>query len=42
MSDKAPFAFNGTIAQVQVKYLGTPTQVLEEKRQTDAPILSED
>src|SRR5208282_1276304 len=35
--DKAPFAFNGKIEQVQVKYLGLPAQLQEEKRQTDAP-----
>lgn len=40
--DQAPFAFNGKIAQVHVKYLGTPAQVQEEKRQTDAPIPAED
>jgi hypothetical protein len=38
--DKAPFKFNGKIEQVQVKYLGAPAQVQDEKRQTDGPILS--
>jgi arylsulfatase len=36
--DKAPFAFTGNIEQVHVEYLGSPAQVQEEKRQTDAPI----
>jgi hypothetical protein len=40
--DQAPFAFAGKIEQVQVKYLGTPAQVEEEKRQTDAQIPAED
>ena len=34
--DKAPFAFTGKIAQVQVKYLGSPAEMQEEKVQTDA------
>jgi hypothetical protein len=33
--EKAPFAFNGKINQVRVKYLGTPAQLQEEKKQTD-------
>jgi arylsulfatase len=40
--DKAPFAFNGKIEQVHVQYLGSPVQVKEEKRQTDAPISAMD
>ena len=40
--DKAPFAFNGKIAQVQVKYLGSIAEVKEEKQQTDAPVSSVD
>jgi hypothetical protein len=40
--DKAPFTFNGKIAQVRVKYLGSSAEVKEEKRQTDVSVLSED
>jgi hypothetical protein len=40
--DKAPFEFNGKIEQAQVKYLGFPARVQEEKRQTDGPIPSDD
>jgi len=36
--DKAPFAFNGKINQVKVKYLGTPAQQQEEKKETDGEI----
>jgi hypothetical protein len=36
--EKAPFAFNGKIDQVHVKYLGTPTQQQEEKKETDGQI----
>jgi len=36
--EKAPFAFNGKIDQVHVKYLGTPAQQQEEKKETDAQI----
>jgi arylsulfatase A-like enzyme len=36
--EKAPFAFNGKIEQVRVKYLGTPAQQREEKKETDALI----
>jgi hypothetical protein len=34
--DQAPFPFTGKIDQVQVKYLGSPAEVQEEKKQTDA------
>jgi hypothetical protein len=40
--DQAPFAFNGKIAQVQVKYLGSTAEVQEEKKQTDALIPAAD
>ena len=40
--DKAPFAFTGKIEQVLLKYLGSPAQVQDEKRQTDGPIPAED
>jgi hypothetical protein len=40
--DKAPFAFNGKIVQVRVKYLGSVAEVKEEKQQTGAPVSSED
>jgi hypothetical protein len=40
--DKAPFEFNGKIAQVQVKYLNTLSQAQEEKRQTKQPMPSVD
>jgi hypothetical protein len=39
---QAPIQFNGKIERVRVKYLGTPAQVQEEKRQTDGPIPAED
>jgi arylsulfatase A-like enzyme len=34
--DKAPFTFNGKINQVKVKYLGTPAQLQQEKKDTGA------
>jgi arylsulfatase len=34
--DKAPFAFNGKINQVKVKYLGTPAQQQQGKKDTGA------
>jgi arylsulfatase len=40
--DRAPFPFNGKIAQVVVRYLGSTAEVKEEKQQTDAPVSSED
>jgi arylsulfatase A-like enzyme len=40
--DKAPFAFNGKIAEVRVNYLGSVAEVKDEKRQTDVPVLTED
>ena len=39
---KAPFAFNGTIHQVSVKYLGTPAQIQVEKKETDGIVPTED
>jgi hypothetical protein len=36
--DQAPFKFNGKIEGARVQYLGLPTQLQEEKRQTDGPI----
>ena len=36
--EKAPFAFNGKIEKVHVKYLGTPAQQQEEKKETDGQI----
>src|SRR3984957_11892312 len=35
--EKAPFAFNGKIAQVKVKYLGTPAQQQNDKKDTVEP-----
>jgi arylsulfatase len=40
--DQAPFPFTGKIDQVQVKYLGSPTEVREEKRRTDGVIPAAD
>jgi hypothetical protein len=39
--DKAPFPFNGKIAEVRVKYLGSIAEVKEEKQQIDTPASSE-
>ena len=36
--DQAPFKFNGSVEGARVAYLGSPSQVQEEKRQTDEPI----
>jgi hypothetical protein len=36
--EKAPFAFNAKIDQVQVKYLGTPARLQEERKETDGQI----
>jgi arylsulfatase A-like enzyme len=36
--DQAPFKFNGKIEGARVEYLGSPTQLQEEKMQTDGPI----
>jgi hypothetical protein len=36
--DQAPFKFNGKIESSRVQYLGSPTQLQEEKLQTDGPI----
>jgi hypothetical protein len=35
--EKAPFAFNGKIDQVHVKYLGTTMEQTNEKKATDGP-----
>ena len=40
--DQAPFAFNGKIGGMHVEYLGSPVQVQEEKRETDAPLPAAD
>ena len=40
--DQAPFKFNGKIVEAQVRYLGTPAQLQEEKLRTDAPIPAAD
>jgi hypothetical protein len=40
--DQAPFPFTGKIDRVHVEYLGSPAQVQEEKRQTDAPLPAAD
>jgi arylsulfatase len=40
--EKAPFEFNGKIAQVLVKYLNTLAQAQEEKQQTKHPMKSVD
>ena len=36
--DQAPFKFNGKIEAVKVKYLGTPAELEEEKKQMDAKV----
>ena len=35
--EKAPFAFNGKISTVHVKYLGTPAEQQNEKKDTTEP-----